>query len=92
MIASSTWPAGTSGVAGPNCRWYWRNFSRVRCVAWTTLGDGQAPEYSGVPDHAVPPPYFVERAMVYDPPPADHVRIVLAHLAALGVGFGACHT
>jgi hypothetical protein len=38
-------------------------------------------------------PYFVERSMVFDPtPPAAHVRAVTAQLAALGVGFGACHT
>lgn len=39
------------------------------------------------------PPYFVETALVFDPePPADQVAAVLAQLAALGVGFGACHT
>jgi hypothetical protein len=40
-----------------------------------------------------PPPYFIERHMVFDPePPAAVVDAVLAQLAALGVGFGACHT
>ncbi|HEY0805928.1 MAG TPA: hypothetical protein VGD84_12715, partial [Pseudonocardiaceae bacterium] len=58
-----------------------------------TLGDGHAPRVlGGFRTTLSPPPYFVERAMVHDPPPADHVCVVLAHLAALGVGFGACHT
>lgn len=59
-----------------------------------TLGDGHVPRVlGGFRTTLSPPPYFVERAMVHDPlPPAGHVRAVLAHLAALGVGFGACHT
>jgi len=59
-----------------------------------TLGDGHTPRVlGGFRTTLSPPPYFVERGMVYDPaPPAGEVRAVLAHLAALDVGFGACHT
>ncbi|HEX4722323.1 MAG TPA: ATP-grasp domain-containing protein [Pseudonocardiaceae bacterium] len=59
-----------------------------------TLGDGHLPRVlGGFATTLSPPPYFVERAMVYDPAPsAGDVRTVLAQLAALGVGFGACHT
>lgn len=39
-----------------------------------------------------PLPYFVERSLVFDPPPAGQIEAVLGRLAALGVGFGACHT
>jgi biotin carboxylase len=40
-----------------------------------------------------PPPYFVERRMTWLPtPPPTMVAGVLAQLAALGVGLGACHT
>jgi biotin carboxylase len=59
-----------------------------------TLGDGHPPRVlGGFRTTLSPPPYFVERSMVYDPAPlADEVRAVLAYLAALDVGFGACHT
>lgn len=59
-----------------------------------TLGDGHIPRVlGGFRTTLSPPPYFIERAMVHDPlPPPGDVRAVLAHLAALGVGFGACHT
>jgi biotin carboxylase len=59
-----------------------------------TLGDGHTPHVlGGFRTTLSPPPYFIERGMVYDPaPPAGEVRAVLAHLAALDVGFGACHT
>ncbi|HEY3610237.1 MAG TPA: hypothetical protein VGL06_22250 [Pseudonocardiaceae bacterium] len=59
-----------------------------------TLGDGHTPRVlGGFRTTLSPPPYFVERGMVYDPaPPPGEVRAVLAHLAALDVGFGACHT
>jgi biotin carboxylase len=40
-----------------------------------------------------PPPYFIEQRMDWVPRPPEPVRAgVLAQLAALGVGFGACHT
>jgi biotin carboxylase len=40
-----------------------------------------------------PPPYFVERRMSWLPDVPEPVRAgVLAQLAALGVGLGACHT
>ena len=38
-----------------------------------------------------PPPHFVELRMDWAPPPPETDQ-VLAQLAALGVGFGACHT
>ena len=59
-----------------------------------TIGDGHLPRViGGFRTTLSDPPYFVERSTVYDPaPPPTHVRTVLAHLAALGVGFGACHT
>lgn len=37
------------------------------------------------------PPYFVEERLDWVPPPPESEQ-VLAQLAALGVGFGACHT
>ncbi|HEX4704243.1 MAG TPA: hypothetical protein VH352_19095 [Pseudonocardiaceae bacterium] len=59
-----------------------------------TLGDGGVPQvFGGFRTTLSPPPFFIERSMVYDPtPPVDHTRAVLAQLAALDVGFGACHT
>jgi biotin carboxylase len=59
-----------------------------------TIGDGHTPRVlGGFRTTLSPLPYFVERSMVYDPAPsAGEVRAVLAHLAALDVGFGACHT
>jgi biotin carboxylase len=59
-----------------------------------TIGDGDALRVlGGFRTTLSPPPYFVEQSMVFDPsPPRARVRSVLAQLAALGVGFGACHT
>jgi biotin carboxylase len=59
-----------------------------------TLGDGKNLWVLGGFRTAVSaPPYFIEENMVFDPqPPAAQVDSVLAQLAALGVGFGACHT
>jgi biotin carboxylase len=56
-----------------------------------TVGDGQQVlVVGGFRTTLSPPPYFIERAVVFDPEPAaDHV---LRQLEALGVGFGACHT
>ncbi|HVV23672.1 MAG TPA: ATP-grasp domain-containing protein [Pseudonocardiaceae bacterium] len=56
-----------------------------------TVGDADGPRVlGGFRTTLSPPPYFVERSMVFDPAP--HAGPVLAQLAALGVGFGACHT
>jgi biotin carboxylase len=59
-----------------------------------TIGDGGVPRVlGGFRTTLSPPPYFIEETMVFDPTPPDwQVRAVLAQLAALGVGFGACHT
>jgi biotin carboxylase len=59
-----------------------------------TVGDGGDPVVlGGFRTTLSPPPYFIEQSMVFDPtPPARQVAAVLAQLAALGVGFGACHT
>lgn len=59
-----------------------------------TIGDGGSPQVLGGFRTALsPPPHFIEESMVFDPaPPENHVRQVRAQLAALGVGFGACHT
>jgi biotin carboxylase len=59
-----------------------------------TVGDDNALRVlGGFRTTLSPPPYFVEESMVFDPaPPSARVRAVLAQLAALGVGFGACHT
>jgi hypothetical protein len=56
-----------------------------------TLGDGvDLRVLGGFRTTLSPPPYFVERSMVFDPAP--DAAPVLARLAALGVGLGACHT
>jgi biotin carboxylase len=59
-----------------------------------TIGDGRTPSVlGGFHTTLSPPPYFIEESMVFEPsPPQARVRAVLAQLAALGVGFGACHT
>jgi biotin carboxylase len=59
-----------------------------------TIGDGGTPSVlGGFHTTLSPPPYFIERSMVFEPsPPPARVCAVLAQLAALGVGFGACHT
>ncbi|HEY1573562.1 MAG TPA: hypothetical protein VGG05_19630 [Pseudonocardiaceae bacterium] len=56
-----------------------------------TLGDRSALRVmGGFRTTLSAPPYFVERSTVFDPEP--DAGPVLAQLAALGVGFGACHT
>jgi ATP-grasp domain len=59
-----------------------------------TIGDGGTPAVlGGFQTTLSPQPYFIEESMVFQPsPPPARVRAVLAQLAALGVGFGACHT
>jgi biotin carboxylase len=59
-----------------------------------TIGDGAVPQVlGGFVTTLSPLPYFVEESMVFDPAPPDwQVAAVRAQLAALGVGFGACHT
>ncbi|GAB2471286.1 carboxylate--amine ligase [Streptosporangium sandarakinum] len=56
-----------------------------------TLGDGTDPRVlGGFRTTLGPPPHFVEERLDWaDPPGREHV---LRALAALGVGFGACHT
>lgn len=57
-----------------------------------TLGDGHRVRVLGSFRTALsPPPYFVERRLDWAPPPVETDQ-VLEQLAALGVGFGACHT
>lgn len=59
-----------------------------------TLGDGETTAViGGFRTTLGPLPHFVEERLDWHPdPPADHLRHVTAALAALGVGFGACHT
>ncbi|WP_067178864.1 siderophore biosynthesis protein [Microtetraspora niveoalba] len=59
-----------------------------------TLGDGRAPAVlGGFRTTLGPLPHFVEERLDWDPEPPPGARAhVLAALAALGVGFGACHT
>ncbi|MQA95327.1 MAG: ATP-grasp domain-containing protein [Streptosporangiales bacterium] len=58
-----------------------------------TLGDGRTTwVLGGFRTRVSAPPYFVEERLEWAPPPEDATRAVLARLAALGVGFGACHT
>ncbi|SDQ44145.1 ATP-grasp domain-containing protein [Thermostaphylospora chromogena] len=56
-----------------------------------TLGDGRTTRVlGGFATTLGPLPHFVEERLDWSPPPAaDHVTTALA---ALGVGFGACHT
>jgi hypothetical protein len=57
-----------------------------------TIGDGGTlAVLGGFRTTVSPPPYFIEQRMVFDPEP-EHADLVLRQLAALGVGFGACHT
>jgi biotin carboxylase len=57
-----------------------------------TIGDGHETRVLGSFRTTLsPPPYFVERRMDWAAPPAGTGE-VLRLLAALGVGFGACHT
>ncbi|SEF84698.1 Biotin carboxylase [Thermomonospora echinospora] len=56
-----------------------------------TLGDGERLHVLGSFRTTVSPPRFVEERLDWAPPPPESGQ-VLAQLAALGVGFGACHT
>jgi biotin carboxylase len=60
-----------------------------------TIGDGQTTwVLGGFRTDVSPPPFFIEECLTWDPLPAgDPGRAhVERALAALGVGFGACHT
>lgn len=59
-----------------------------------TLGDGSALRVWGSYRTTVSPaPHFIEERLTWQPAlPAGVLSTVLAQLAALGVGFGACHT
>ncbi|WP_030173218.1 ATP-grasp domain-containing protein [Spirillospora albida] len=57
-----------------------------------TLGDGHDLHVLGsFRTRLSPPPYFVEERLEWAPPPPETPQ-VLAQLAELGIGFGACHT
>lgn len=57
-----------------------------------TLGDGHELRILGSFQTTLSaPPHFVEERLDWAPPPPESGQ-VLAQLAALGVGFGACHT
>jgi biotin carboxylase len=56
-----------------------------------TLGDGERLYVLGSFRTTVSPPRFIEERLDWTPPPPESEQ-VLAQLAALGVGFGACHT
>jgi biotin carboxylase len=57
-----------------------------------TLGDGERLHVLGSFRTTVsPPPHFIEERLDWAPPPPESEQ-VLEQLAALGVGFGACHT
>jgi hypothetical protein len=57
-----------------------------------TLGDGKRLAVLGSFRTALsPPPFFVEERLDWAPPPPETGQ-VLTQIAALGVGFGACHT
>jgi biotin carboxylase len=59
-----------------------------------TLGDGAALRiWGGYRTTVSAAPYFIEERLTWEPTLPDDVRDgVLARLAALGVGFGPCHT
>ncbi|MFJ6567926.1 acetyl-CoA carboxylase biotin carboxylase subunit family protein [Streptomyces sp. NPDC091292] len=59
-----------------------------------TLGDGRVLHVlGGFRTELSPPPYFIEERLTFVPAhPEPVVTQVLGQLAALGVGFGACHT
>jgi hypothetical protein len=57
-----------------------------------TLGDGHELRVLGsFHTKLSPPPHFIEERLEWAAPPLETDQ-VLAHLEALGVGFGACHT
>ncbi|REE98753.1 ATP-grasp domain-containing protein [Thermomonospora umbrina] len=57
-----------------------------------TLGDGERLHVLGSYRTTLsPPPHFVEERLDWVPPPPESDQVP-AQLAALGVGFGACHT
>ncbi|MBQ0982533.1 acetyl-CoA carboxylase biotin carboxylase subunit family protein [Micromonospora sp. M61] len=62
---------------------------------WTfeTLGDGTAlASLGGWRTGLGPPPTFTEESLAWSPPAEPETTQLRARLAALGVGFGACHT
>ncbi len=71
-------------------------FLRGELHTLETLGDadGTLHVLGGFRTELSPPPYFVEERMTFEPGAAGRAgaRQVLGQLAALGVGFGACHT
>jgi biotin carboxylase len=59
-----------------------------------TIGDGQTLRvWGGYRTQVSPPPFFIEERLTWQPTPSGPVLdSLLAQLAALGVGFGPCHT
>ncbi|MFI6259342.1 acetyl-CoA carboxylase biotin carboxylase subunit family protein [Micromonospora zamorensis] len=58
-----------------------------------TLGDGTAlASLGGWRTGLGPPPTFTEESLAWSPPAEPETTQLRARLAALGVGFGACHT
>ncbi|TQJ20148.1 hypothetical protein FBZ33_0336 [Micromonospora sp. A202] len=58
-----------------------------------TLGDGTAlASLGGWRTGLGPPPTFTEESLAWSPPAERETTQLRARLAALGVGFGACHT
>ncbi|WP_328367689.1 siderophore biosynthesis protein [Micromonospora zamorensis] len=58
-----------------------------------TLGDGTAlASLGGWRTGLGPPPTFTEKSLAWSPPAEPETTQLRARLAALGVGFGACHT
>ncbi|MGC5305464.1 ATP-grasp domain-containing protein [Micromonospora zamorensis] len=58
-----------------------------------TLGDGTAlASLGGWRTRLGPPPTFTEESLAWSPPAEQETTQLRARLAALGVGFGACHT
>ncbi|MFF0254561.1 acetyl-CoA carboxylase biotin carboxylase subunit family protein [Micromonospora zamorensis] len=58
-----------------------------------TLGDGTAlASLGGWRTGLGPPPTFTEESLAWSPPAEQETTQLRARLAALGVGFGACHT
>jgi hypothetical protein len=58
-----------------------------------TLGDGVTTwVLGGFRTDLSAPPFFIEERLTWDPPPPAGEKHVRAALAALGAGFGACHT
>jgi biotin carboxylase len=84
--------AGTRGFAR---RMIVEEFLPGQLRTLETIGDGETTwVLGGFRTDVSPPPFFIEERLTWDPlPPGDPGRAhVEAALAALGVGFGACHT